>query len=106
MVDMIANLEALLEKGNDSANLRFALASKHFEAGHLGKAREHAEVAVQADPNYSAAWRLLGQVQAEAGEPDRAMETYRRGIEVAERRGDRQVAKEMQVFLKRLERAR
>lgn len=102
---MIANLEALLARGDDSPNLRFALATKHFEAGDLERALAHAKVAVRADPDYSAAWRLLGRIQSEAGQPALAMEAYRRGIEVAERRGDRQVAKEMQVFLKRLERA-
>jgi len=33
------------------------------------------------------------------------MTAYRRGIAVAERRGDRQAAKEMHVFLRRLEAA-
>jgi hypothetical protein len=33
-----------------------------------------------------------------------AADAYRRGIEVAERRGDQQAAKEMRVFLKRITR--
>jgi Tfp pilus assembly protein PilF len=101
---MIANLEAMLKAGNDSASLRFALATKLFESGAIERALIHAEVAVQADPDYSAAWRLLGRIQSDAGATEAAVETFKRGIAVAERRGDRQVAKEMQVFLKRLER--
>ena len=34
---------------------------------------------------------------------DDALDAYRRGIEVAERRGDKQAAKEMTVFAQRLE---
>lgn len=105
MTDMIDNLEAMLEAGHDSANLRFALATKLFEAGALERALAHAEVAVQADPDYSAAWRLLGRIQTEAGAHELASKTFKKGIAVAEQRGDRQVAKEMRVFLKRLERA-
>lgn len=105
MADMIANLEKMLAQGGDSASLRFALASKYFEQGELTRAAEHAELAVELDADYSAAWRLLGRIQSEAGETDRAKRTFEHGIEVAEKRGDRQVAREMQVFLKRLERA-
>jgi hypothetical protein len=46
---------------------------------------------------------VLGQALAAAGDKTDAAETYRRGIAVAEARGDKQAAKEMQVFLRRLE---
>ena len=101
---MIANLEKMLAGGADSAGLRFTLASSYRSAGDLERAAEHARAAVRLDADYSAAWRLLGRVQAELGQHETAAETYRHGIEVAESRGDRQAAKEMRVFLKRLER--
>jgi hypothetical protein len=47
----------------------------------------------------------LGQAQAAEGDTDAAAASYRCGIEVAQRRGDRQAAKEMGVFLKRLEKS-
>lgn len=99
-----ANLEALIASGKDNAALRLALASRYHSAGDLAKATEHAEVAVSLDPDYSAAWKLLGKVLAESGRGEQAAESYRRGISVAARRGDQQAAKEMRVFLKRLER--
>ena len=105
-MDMTENLEAMLARGNDGAALRFALASRYFERGELERALQHAEVAVALDADYSAAWRLLGRIQAASGLDRRAAETYRRGIEIAQRRGDRQVAKEMDVFLRRLEAAK
>lgn len=97
-------LEALLASGTDNAALRFALASAYFAAGDVGQALQHARAAVDLDPDYSAAWRLLGKVQTEAGALGEAAEAYRRGIAAAGRRGDRQAEKEMTVFLRRLER--
>ena len=102
---MIDKLEALLAAGQDSASLRFALANHYLKAGNAERAIEHAEVAVSLDPNYSAAWRLLGQAQVSAERPEDAALSFERGIVVARESGDRQVEKEMQIFLKRLRNA-
>jgi Tfp pilus assembly protein PilF len=99
-----SQLEAMLAAGTDTATLRFALASGHAADGDTARALEHAAVAVERDPDYSAAWRLLGKLQTEAGLLEDAMHSYKRGIEAAAKRGDRQAEKEMTVFLKRLER--
>jgi len=101
--DLIANLEALLAKGNDAPSLRFALATRYLAAGDAAAAVGHAEAAVALDATYSAGWKLLGQARAAAGDESGAAEAFRRGIDVADARGDRQAAKEMQVFLRRLE---
>ena|SRR5690606_27953413 len=105
-MDMTENLEALIAGGSDGAPVRFALASRYAAAGEVTRALEHAEVAVRIDADYSAAWKLLGKLRGEAGDPDGAIDAYEQGISVAERRGDQQAAKEMRVFRKRLERAR
>ncbi len=102
--DLIANLEALLAKGGDSAALRLALASRYLEAGDPASAVVHAQAAVRLDPEYSAGWKALGRALASAGKSSEAKQAYERGIEVAERRGDRQAANEMRVFSKRLDR--
>lgn len=104
-MDMTANLEALIANGRDAAPVRFALASRYAAAGEPERAVEHAEVAVKQDPEYSAAWKLLGKSLAESGRNGDAIEAYRNGIDAAERRGDQQAAKEMRVFLKRLTRS-
>jgi Tfp pilus assembly protein PilF len=103
--DLIANLEALLAKGSDGATLRLALASRYLDVGNAEAAVAHAQAAVRLDPEYSAAWRALGEALTAAGRLAEAEQSYARGIAVAERRGDRQAAKEMQVFIKRLRRA-
>ncbi|HVY65821.1 MAG TPA: hypothetical protein VHH11_13440 [Gammaproteobacteria bacterium] len=103
--DLIANLEALLAKGGDSATLRLALASRYLEAGDALASVRHAQGAVRIDPEYSAGWKALGRALAAAGKNAEARAAYERGIEVADKRGDRQAANEMRVFSKRLARA-
>ena len=101
---MIDKLEAMLASGRDSPDLRFALANAYLKAGDAERAIAHAGLAVQLKPDYSAAWRLLGQAQIAAGKNVAAAASFERGIQVAEQAGDRQAGKEMQVFLRRLQR--
>jgi Tfp pilus assembly protein PilF len=102
---VIDKLEAMLASGQDSADLRFALASSYLRQGDALRAITHAGFAVAQKPDYSAAWRLLGQAQIAAGQNADAVVSFERGIQVAEQTGDRQVGKEMQVFLRRLRNA-
>lgn len=99
----IGNLEAMLARGKDSALLRFSLGGEYLKAGDATSALTHLQSAVEQDPAYSAAWKLLGKAATEAGRTDEAIIAWRRGIEIAEVKGDRQAAKEMRVFLRRLE---
>ncbi|TCO81466.1 tetratricopeptide repeat protein [Plasticicumulans lactativorans] len=99
-----APLEAMLARGQDNALLRFSLGSAWLGQGEPARAAEHLARAVEHDPGYSAAWKLLGKALAAAGDAPAARAAYARGIEVATAKGDLQAAKEMQVFLKRLQR--
>ena len=82
--------------------LRFSLGNEYSKAAEYGKAAEHLRRAVDLDRHYSAAWKMLGRVLAENGRESEAIAAYREGIAIAEKKGDRQAAKEMTVFLKRL----
>lgn len=104
-MNTIENFEALLASGRDNALLRYALGNEYFKAGDSERATKHLELALNMDPEYSAAWKLLGKIRAELGQVAAAIKAYQSGIEVADRKGDRQAAKEMNVFLKRLLRA-
>lgn len=97
--------EALLASGKDSPLLRFSLGLQYLKSGEASRAVEHLRAAVAQDAGYSAAWKLLGKALAETHRPQEAMEAYREGIAAAERKGDKQAAKEMTVFLRRLEKA-
>ena len=106
MSDPVERFEALLASGKDSALLRFSLGMQYLRSGQPARAVEHLRAAVSQDPGYSAAWKLLGKALAESANPVEAMEAYRLGIAAAERKGDKQAAKEMTVFLRRLEKAK
>lgn len=100
----ISAFEKMLGGPRDSALLRFGLGNEYLKAGNAEKAIGMFESAVALDPAYSAAWKALGKTLAGAGQPDAARAAYQQGIEVAGARGDIQAAKEMEVFLKRLNR--
>ena len=100
---VVDNLEALLARGQDSALLRYSLGGEYLKLQQHDKAIEHLRQAVEKDPKYAAAWKLLGKALAEAGHKDEAIRAYEDGIKAAEEKGDKQAAKEMAVFLKRLQ---
>ena len=100
------NLELMLERGQDSPLLRFALGQECLKEGDLVTAIDHLRQAVDQNPRYSAAWKALGEAHARAGSTSRAAEVYERGIRAAREAGDIQAAKEMDVFLRRLRKPR
>ena len=102
---IIANLEKLIGTPRDGALLRYSLGSEWLKAGQPGKAAECLRAAIARDAHYSAAWKLLGKALTESGDFPGAQGAYAQGIEVAETRGDVQAAKEMRVFLRRLEKS-
>jgi Tfp pilus assembly protein PilF len=102
-MDAVQRFEALLAAGKDGALLRFSLGMQYLKDSDAARAAEHLRVAVQKDPDYSAAWKLLGRALEASGDRDGAAQAYRSGIEAAEKKGDKQAAREMAVFLRRLE---
>lgn len=101
----IANLEKMLDGPRDGALLRYSLGNEWLKAGDAAKAAECFRAAVERDPKYSAAWKLLGKTLGESGRPLDALAAYREGIAVAEAKGDVQAAREMTVFARRLEKS-
>jgi len=95
----------MLAQGKDNALLRFSLGNEYMKEGDAARAAEHFVKAVLHDADYSAAWKLLGKSLALAGREVEAIDAYRNGISAAQRKGDKQAAKEMEVFLRRLEKA-
>ena len=102
-MSLTANLEAMLARGQDSALLRYGLGGEYLKLKQYDRAIEHLRHAVALDAKYSAAWKLLGIAFADTGCKDEAIKAYEDGICTAEEKGDKQAAKEMSVFLKRLQ---
>lgn len=101
-MSMIDSFEKMLAQGKDNPLLRFSLGSEYLKAGLSDQALPHLRAAVAQDSNYSAAWKLLGKALAESQDANGAREAYTNGIAAANAKGDKQAAKEMGVFLKRL----
>jgi tetratricopeptide (TPR) repeat protein len=92
----------MLDRGQDSALLRYSLGNEFLGIESFEEALPHLRVAVELDPEYSAAWKQLGRTLARLNRDHEAIAAYRQGIDIAEKKGDRQAAKEMSVFLRRL----
>ena len=93
----------MLGTPRDGALLRFSLGMEYLKIENSGKAVEHLRHAVDQDPGYSAAWRALGKALEAAGQSAQALAAYRDGIAAAQKKGDKQVEKEMTVFARRIE---
>ena len=100
---VIANLQKLIGTPRDGALLRFSLGNEYLKSGDARNAQLQLAEAVARDPAYSAAWKLLGKALTEIGEPQAALDAYRKGIAVAETKGDKQAAREMAVFAGRIQ---
>jgi predicted Zn-dependent protease len=99
----LVNFERMLAAGKDGALLRFSLGNEYLKASRADVAVGHLRRAVELDPDYTAAWKALGRALADSGQAEEALAAYREGIAVAERKGDKQAGKEMQVFARRIE---
>ncbi|TBR36500.1 MULTISPECIES: tetratricopeptide repeat protein [Dyella] len=102
MSTMIDNLRAQCGGPRDGALLRFSLGNALSGEGRHAEAVEELRRAVQFDPGYSAAWKLLGKTLVALEDNDAAADAYHHGITAARARGDKQAEKEMTVFLRRL----
>lgn len=100
---LIGNLEKMLMSGKDNALLRFGLGNAYLGEKQAEEAVAHLQQAVQFDPHYSAAWKLLGKALSLCSRQEEAAVAYRQGIAAAQAKGDKQSEKEMLVFLRRLE---
>lgn len=100
---LINNLRSQLGGPRDGAMLRYSLGNALLDAGDAAQAVLQLREALTFDAGYSAAWKALGKAQLAVGDSAAAADAWREGMGVAEKRGDVQAAKEMQVFLRRLQ---
>src|SRR6478609_3348665 len=104
MEGMIERLEAMLAKGTDNLLLRFSLGKAYAEHERHAEAATHLRAALAFDPTYSVAWKWLGKACLGLGDKPGARTAWESGLQAAQARGDKQVEKELQVFIKRLDR--
>lgn len=93
----------LLERDPDNPMILYSLGNELFKEGEYAEARDHLRRAVENKPDYSVAYRTLGRAHFDLGENAEARRVFADGREVAERNGDLQTVKEIDVFVRRLE---
>ena len=98
--------EKLLASGQDNALVRYTLGSLSYKQQAYPQAIEHLNKALEFDPQYSAAWKLLARTIMESGDLVGAETVISQGLKVATDRGDQQVVRELQVLKKRLEKSK
>lgn len=99
---LIDGLRRQIGGPRDGALLRFSLGNALLGEGDAVTAVEELRMALTFDATYSAAWKLLGKALQATGDLPAAGDAWIQGIAAAELRGDKQAAKEMTVFLRRL----
>lgn len=104
MQELTDRLESMLAKGQDNLLLRYTLGKAYAERDEFSTAITHLRAALDFDPAYSVAWKWLGKALQGQGDLEGARAAWQSGVDAASKRGDQQVVKELQVFLKRLDR--
>lgn len=105
MSDIISRFTQLLATGQDNAMLRFSLGNAYFQNKDYTHAATHLAAAVAHDPNYSVAWKLLGRCYSAQAQHAQALSTFQQALAVAQGKGDMQVVKELEVFIRRTQKA-
>ena len=93
----------LLERDQNNPMVLYSLGNELFKEGQYSEARDLLRRAVENKPDYSVAYRMLGRAHFELHENSEARSVFLRGKEVAQENGDLQTVKEIDVFMRRLE---
>jgi uncharacterized protein HemY len=96
-------LEQRLAAGQDDAVLRLSLAQICLREGEWTAVRDHAGACLGHNPEQVVAYKLLGKALEALDDAPGALAAYRDGIARARAGGQVQTAREMEVFLRRLD---
>jgi len=95
----------MLASGRDDAMLRFGLGSAYYNEGKAEEAAIHLQACIEHDAGYSAAYKLLGRSLMQSGNNEEARTVFESGLPIAIQKGDKQTEKEINTFLKKLNRS-
>ncbi len=93
----------LLERDPENPMVLYSLGNELFKEQKYSEAREYLTRAIRNKPDYSVAYRMLGRALYELREDAEARRVFAEGREVAQRNGDLQIVREIDVFVRRLE---
>jgi len=93
----------LLERDPENPMILYSLGNELFKEGRYEEARDLLQRAIENKPDYSVAYRMLGRAHYGLYENTEARNVFLKGKVVARENGDLQTVKEIDVFLRRLE---
>jgi uncharacterized protein HemY len=93
----------LMEKDPKNPMILYSLGNELFKEEHYAEARDLLQRAIENKPDYSVAYRMLGRAHFELHENSEARSVFLKGKAVAQENGDLQTVKEIDVFMRRLE---
>ena len=102
--ELVTSQEQNVVANPDDPRARLALAGSYRKLGMAAKAVAQLKAALAADAQMSVIYLELGKALEEAGVPSEAAEIYKRGIPLADERGDLMPRNQMQTRLAALER--
>ena len=102
-MSMEERLRAFLEENPDDPMVLLSLANVVLREGRVEEALELVERAVEIDPDYMAAYPVLGDCREQLDDLDGAREAYEKAITLGEKAGDRTIVEEMRAKIEGLE---
>ena len=95
----VEELLELLEEDPNDYMLRYGLGMEYLRGQRYAEAAAAFEQAIQAQPDYSVAYRELGRCLMRLGQSEKARPILTRGREVATQKSDLQVIKDIEQLL-------
>jgi tetratricopeptide (TPR) repeat protein len=102
MSRMAQLLEMLKSEPNDPF-LNYALAVELAKLGQIDTSIDKLEALISNNPDYLGSYYMLGKIYEQALQPEKAIETYKKGIEIAKKLNDKKTLGELNEALLMLE---
>lgn len=96
-------LLSFLKESPEDSFLNYALAQEFISAGNDIEAEKIFNFLLNNDPEYTATYYHMGKLLERKAEKDDAMNMYRKGIEIAKKKGEQHTLSELQSALLELE---
>lgn len=102
MDNRLTQLKEMLKAEPNDAFLLYAIAQEHISKGNLEAAEGYFETLQKENPDYVATSYHYGLCLYQLGKTDAAIQTWKKGKEIALKAGDRKTASEIQELLQDL----